>query len=223
MSNLKRLMLASAAFAALAVTAPAQELQPGWVFTPWVGAYVPTTDFTRFSGVDGSGTFTGTVRHETGLALGGNLSYWFRERMGVEFGAAYAWSHADVTSDFESFNDHSYIAMGTAKMMFALLPPSGSTQLRFGVGPALINRGGTAYKDDPDGKFRGLTNLGAAASLCTRFALTDRIALRLRAEDYIYQSRLKFRDQSPDLDPEFDRKLQNDLIFSAGLQIGLFR
>jgi hypothetical protein len=92
------------------------------------------------------------------------------------------------------------------------------------VGPAIINRGGTAYKDDEEGKFSGLTNVGGAASLCTRIPITGRVALRLRAEDYVYQSRLKFRDAAdPTGSPSFDKKLQNDLIFSAGLQIGFAR
>jgi hypothetical protein len=222
MSTIRRLMLATAAVAAIAVTVPAQQLQPGWVFTPWIGAYVPTTDFTRFSASDEGEVFRGTVRHQRGVALGGNASYWFGERMGVEFGGAYAWSHADIKSDFESFDDHAYLMMGTAKMMFALLPPGEGTQLRLGVGPAVIRRGGTAYEED-EGEFKGLTNLGGAVSLCTRFALTDRIALRLRAEDFIYRSRLTFHDDSPGSDPRFDKKMQNDLVFSAGLQIGIFR
>lgn len=224
MSHTLRFVRASVVLAALAVAVPAQGQGYGtWVFTPYIGAYVPTADLTKFTSTDGGEALIGKVKHDAGVALGGNLSYWFAERMGVEFGGAYAWSHADVSSNLESFNDHSYVLMGTAKMIFALLPPAGDVQLRFGVGPAIINRGGTAYKDD-EGEFRGLTNVGGAASLCTRIPLTSRLSLRLRAEDYIYQSRLKFRDATdPGFDPRFDRKLQNDLVLSAGLQIGFTR
>lgn len=217
-------MRASVVLAALAVTVPAQGQGYGnWVFTPYIGAYVPTADLTRFNATDGSETLIGKIKHDNSVALGGNLSYWFAERMGVEFGGAYAWSHASITSDFVSFDDDAYILMGTAKMMFALLPPTGDMQLRFGVGPAIINRGGTAYEEDEEGKVRGLTNVGGAASLCTRIPLTSRLSLRLRAEDYIYQSRLSFRDAAPGTNVRYDRKMQNDLVLSAGLQIGFTR
>ena len=234
MSITQRVLRAGFILAALAVAIPAQGQGLGnWIFTPYVGAYVPTADLARVNLADASDFVNAKFKHDNAIALGGNLSYWFAERMGVEFGGAYAWSDAKASFSMGGSNlgnfagsggENAYVLMGAAKMMFALLPPTSQTQLRFGVGPAIVNRGGTAYKADEDGKFTGLTNVGGAASLCTRIPLAGRLALRLRAEDYFYQARLKFRDASSPTDNfNFDRRFQNDLIFSAGLQIGLAR
>jgi hypothetical protein len=154
------------------------------------------------------------------------------ERVALELGGAWAFSH--LTGDLafshrggsfaSSGDEHAHVLMGAAKLMFSVMPPENEFKLRFGVGPAIINRGGTAYNSDQFGKFSGLTNIGAAASLCTRFPLTNALSLRFRAEDWMYQSRLEFRDPSdPTSDFDFKRRFQNDLIFSAGLQIGFSR
>lgn len=213
---------------ALGPVAMGAQARDTWVVTPYAGVYLPSANLARF---DGGGAHV-KMRQENAAALGANLNYWFAERMSVEFGGLYTWSHAKGSANFfdqgesfaEAVNEHAYVMMGTAKLMFALLPPSGETQLRFGIGPAVIKRGGTAYKADPDGQFTGLTNFGGALSLCTRIPLGNRLAIRLRAEDYVYQARIKFRDP---LDSQnnfsFDRELQNDFVISAGLHIGFSR
>lgn len=213
---------------ALGPVAMGAQARDTWVVTPYAGVYLPTANLVRFE----QGGAQVRMRQQSAAALGANLNYWFAERMSVEFGGLYAWSNAKGSASFadegdsfsESVNENAYVMTGTAKLMFALLPPSGDTQLRFGIGPAVIRRGGTAYKADPDGELTGLTNFGGALSLCTRIPLANRLALRLRAEDYVYQARIKFRDP---LDSQnnfsFDRKLQNDFVISAGLHIGFTR
>jgi hypothetical protein len=110
--------------------------------------------------------------------------------------------------------------LGSVKLMTQLLPSTSRFNLRFGVGPAVISHGGEAYKADSKGEMTGLTDLGAALSLCTRLPLTSSISLRLRAENYLYQAKLGYDDRivrSNDI--SFDSKLQNDLMFWVGLQL----
>lgn len=203
-----------------------------WVFTPYVGVFMPTNHLARFTAEFQGISASLKVKQDNALALGATSSYWFANRMALEVGGLYAFSHAGgsfgMSGNGESFSgtgdDKAWVAMGTTKLMYALLDPAGDRQLRFGLGPAIIRRGGTAYEEDVDGKIAGRTNLGAALSLCTRLPLTSRLSLRFRAEDYMYQSRLKFRDTAdPTSNFDFDRRLQNDFIFSAGLSIGLNR
>ena len=87
-----------------------------------------------------------------------------------------------------------------------------------GIGPALITRSGTAFSSSA-GKLTGLTDVGAAMSLCTRLSLTEKLGIRLRAEDYIYRSRLGFESAvNAANNYQFEAKTQNDFVFSAGLQ-----
>lgn len=230
MSNIRRIIESGAIVTALVTPLAMTAQAPGtWVLTPYAGAFVPSGDIGRLSLAGGGFSAAAQLKHENALALGGTASYWFADRMAVEFGGAYAFSHtigsfqsSDPTQGnvFFSGSEAAHVTMGSAKLMFALLPTSNSTQLRFGIGPAIISRGGTAYKGDADGKIEGLTNVGGVASLCTRIPLTNMLALRIRAENYMYQSQLKWRAYAdPSSNMNFDRRFQNDFIFSGGLQI----
>jgi hypothetical protein len=109
--------------------------------------------------------------------------------------------------------------------MVGIVPIGDDAQLRFGVGPAIVNHGGKAYRAGDEGKFTGLTHLGGAVSLCTRIPMTELLAIRLRAEDYMYQSQLKVRAAGLDATQSvtFDKRFQHDFMLSAGLQLGFRR
>lgn len=218
----------------LSVLAPVAGAQPKrtWVFTPYVGVFVPANDVAKLSAEAGGMSAAMTAKHDNALALGANASFWLTERSAIEAGGAYAFSHLGGNFRIDegtgttagTANEHAFVTMGTLKFMYALLPAGSERQVRFGIGPAVIYRGGTAYKADADGTVLGRTNVGGAASLCTRFQLAGPLSLRLRAEDYMYQARLKFRDAAdPSGNFTFDRRFQNDFIFSAGLQVGIGR
>jgi len=216
-------MLALASVVAVAAASPARaQLAGKFIVTPYVGAYMPSTDVGRFTG-----TAAGfTVKQKTAPALGANLSYWLNDRMAIEGGALY--SGSDVKHPFFSetgtpslITEHANLWLGAAKLMMQVLPPESDFNLRFGIGPAFISRSGSAYKDD-NMKLTGLTDVGAAMSLCSRMALTSSTALRLRVEDYVYRTKLGFESYTTPSDNfSLDARTQNDFVVSLGFQIFL--
>ena len=212
-------------------TSPAQSTHR-IVVTPWAGAYVPANKLARV-GDNSSGNAGLGLEQRTGLALGANASYWFTDRAGVEVGGLYAFSDArsipGSSGGMPGFpaagNRDAWVLAGSAKLMLNILPITDRAALRFGVGPAVIRHDGNAYKADATGALSGLTDYGAALSLCSRLPVTDFISIRLRAEDYLYRSRIQYFHGTGGgaNDIAFDARIQNDLVFSAGLQMVFWR
>jgi hypothetical protein len=231
MFKFRRLASIAASFALVPVAAGAQPLGKV-VLTPYAGVYAPLGKVAEYRAVEPDVSLAANAEHQLGFALGANASYWFTPRMGIEAGGLYAWS--DVKTAFnaveqgqlESFSEKNNAALilATTKFMVGVFPPTSDFQLRLGVGPAIIHRLGSAYKADEEGKITGRTDFGGAVSLCTKIPLGAGVALRLRAEDYMYQAKLAYKDK---LDPSdsfnFDKKFQHDFVLSAGLQIGLMK
>jgi hypothetical protein len=202
------------------------------VVTPYAGAFVPSARIAEFKAQVGGIQSSLGIRQQSSLALGVSASYWFNDMAGFELGGAWAFSDArpslglsgEVSGLSLTGNESARVIMGSAKLMVNLLPLTDRTALRLGVGPAIISRGGSAYRADEDGEFGGLTDFGGAISLCTRLPVTDFMSLRVRAENYMYSSKLHFRDSAnPTEEFRFGSKLQNDFIFSAGLQMVFWR
>jgi hypothetical protein len=198
------------------------------VVTPYAGFFMPVA---KIGKLEGGSTNPGLgVAQQNALALGMNASYWFNNRTGIEVGGFYAFSDmktfaglAGGLPGLATPTENAYVIAGSAKFMVNLLPLSDRTALRLGVGPAIIHRDGTAYDPTGQGVLSGLTDVGGAISLCTRLPLTDLLSIRVRAEDYIYQSQLRYVGSIPARDMEFDAKLQHDFVFSAGLQMVFWR
>jgi hypothetical protein len=201
------------------------------VITPYAGAYAPMNDVAKIRVASGGSSMARKAEHKPGFALGATGSYWFTPQYGLEVGGLYAWSDLKATGssteqgEFDSFSEtrNAGVILAATKFMVALFPQTSDFQLRLGAGPAIITRVGSAYKDE-DGEVTGKTDFGGAVSLCTKIPLGSGIALRLRAEDYMYQAKLGVKDRpDPNDNFTFDKKFQHDFVFSAGLQIGLMR
>ena len=221
--------------AAITVALPAATLaQPlgKIVVTPYVGVFAANTELARTKQTQGSASLSSGIELRNGLALGATGTYWFARRAGIEVGALYAWSDLqrtftlDQPGDFETFYDshNAGVIVSTAKLMVGLFPARSDFQLRLGIGPALIAHVGSAYNARAEGIITRRNNFGGAISLCTKVPLATRIALRLRVEDYMYESRLGWKDVSNPADNfKFDKRFQHDFVLSTGLQIGLMR
>lgn len=220
---------------ATAVLAPASthaQMAGKFVFTPYAGVFVPSSDLGRLTVTEAGTPVTLSARHQAAPAFGATGSYWITDRFAFEGGMVYSSSELKSTglvndvggvSLSASNKDHANVWVGTTKLMFQLLPAESDYNLRLGFGPAVITRNGSAYKDT-DGKFTGLTDVGAALSLCSRIRLTDAFALRLRAEDYIYQAKLGFKSNTnPSDNITLAERRQSDFVFSVGFQMFLNR
>ena len=234
MTTRMRVHIPVLAIGALLAAQAAANAQPArrLIVTPYAGVYTPTTSLARVGAAGGGASASLNLKQKTAAALGGNVSYWFTERTAVEVGAAYAFSDAKASARIAgtgnefagAASQNAYALLASAKLMVGLLPSTSPFNLRFGVGPALVTRGGSAYKADANGKFSGLTDVGAAASLCTKIPITKAVGLRLRGESFMYTAKLRFEDPvDPTNNFRFDSRFQNDLLFSAGLQIGFWR
>jgi hypothetical protein len=201
------------------------------VFTPLVGVYTPATEIAKATVAGGGLGVNGALKHQDAIAYGGTLSLWLTNRMALEGSAIYSPTHLKgsitMTEDgvpvSTTLSDKANMWLGTIKLMMQLLPPESGFNMRLGVGPAIITRYGDAYKSDPDGETTGLTDVGAAVSLCTRVPMTKKLSLRLRAEDYIYRSKIGWDARIPNESFSFGARTNNDFVFSAGLQFFLSR
>jgi hypothetical protein len=223
------------AIAAIAAVVPLAALaQPlgKIVVTPYVGVFAPNVELAKIKQTDGSGSLASRIEQLNGLALGATGAYWFAQRAGIEVGAVYARSNVRSTfvlnqpGEFETFyeTENAGLILGAVKLMVGLFPTTSDFQLRLGVGPALIAHVGSAYRADAERTITGRTNVGGAVSLCTKVPIANRMALRLRIEDYMYSAELGWTDKASPVDKfKFDRRFQHDFVLSTGLQIGLMR
>lgn len=199
------------------------------VLTPYAGVFVPATRVAQIRSDMGGIDHVIGIKQQSALAVGANVSYWFSNRTGLEVGGAWAFSDAQPTSGFASVvpgslntTESARVLFASAKMMVNLIPFSERRALRFGIGPAIVSHGGNAYDSSLGGKFTNLTDIGGAVSLCSRLPLTDFFSLRLRAESFIYSSKPRFESASGG-NVDFAGRIQNDFIFSAGLQMVFWR
>jgi len=198
------------------------------VVTPYAGMFMPSDKLAELrADVSGLPRVMG-MRQQSSLAMGAGASYWFNDFAGVELGGAWAFSDvvpslglaSQVPGLSSTRNESARVLMGSAKLMVNLFRLNQRSAVRLGVGPAIIQRGGAAYDADSNGEFTGLTDFGGAVSLCTRLPLTDFLALRVRAENYMYSTRLGYRSRETSNEEfNFQSRMQNDFIFSAGLQM----
>lgn len=225
-------MLTLATASALAVLAPARgpaQLAGKFVFTPYVGAYMPSADLVRGSLTAADVSAGVSARQRSSVAFGTTGSFWVTDRIGLEGGLLYSSSNLKSEGFTNeggivtpaSGRDYANVWLGSAKLMVQLLPAESDYNLRLGFGPALITRNGSAYRSDAEGSYTGLTDVGAVISLCTRLRLTDVFSLRLRGEDYFYQANVGFKDQLTGQSIAFGDRKQNDFVFSLGFQMFL--
>jgi hypothetical protein len=201
-----------------------------FVFTPLVGVYTPTTDVAKSISAGQVGV-TSSLRQRPAVIYGGTLSYWLNGRVAIEGSTLYSQSRLDASvrstdvgaTIAESMADNASLWLGTMRVLVQLRPPASGFNMRFGFGPAIITRGGAAYQSNTEGTPTGLTDVGAALSLCTRIPMTNKLSIRLRAEDYMYRAKLGWADLDPNSRYTFRSGTNNDVVFSLGLQFMLNR
>lgn len=209
----------------------AQKAGP-FLFTPYVGVYAPSSDVFRLAIAENGTTIAFRTRHQLAVAVGATVSVRLDDRFSIEAGELYSPStlQSDLrTNQFgiasaSSGSDQSNVWATTAKLVVRALPAEGKLNLDVGVGPALVTRGGAAYRPGDIGRMTGLTNGGAALSLGTRIGLGRLGDLRLRAEDVVYQTKQRWETGvkfAPEL--QSDSRLQHDVVVSIGWQLGATR
>jgi hypothetical protein len=214
----RSLGLAPAICLVSALSASAQRVD----VTPFAGLVAPLSDV--FSEEDP--IFGASAKHDIGPVLGGRVTVWLTDRVGLEGQGAYALSDGKAERNGEPVEcadvglaedclDAS-IFFGAAKLVYRLGESDAGVAAHLGGGPVVIARSGNAYDE-----FRveeGKTDLGGVVNLGVSFRVGSRVFIRVDAEDYI--SSAQFTNT---LGAESESKLQNDLKLTAGVQFAVCR
>lgn len=173
------------------------------VFTPVIGAYVPTGNLYQEPG-----TF-GTARQGTSFAFGGRLTFSTSGKLGLEASATYAPSDVEFVTPLESVSRSSYVWLGSLRLIYVLNSQWAAVNVYLAGGPAVVTRGGEAYQG-----VSGLTEVGGNLALGALFRAGAGFRIRLEVEDYLYESQMTLPGGETT-----GALFQNDFVFSFGLSI----
>jgi hypothetical protein len=177
-------------------TAPSAAAQGGVELTPWIGAYIPTSN--SFS------TLTDDFTRDVSVIGGARLTFWGSGRLGFEATGGYA--PAKVAG--ETINEtNTNLLVANARLLLGLTPVTSSLGVFVGAGGSLLTRGSNTFDDD-----RSSTDFGGTLGLGFRFGggNGNRVGFRLDIEDYLYNGDFGGGDD-----------FQNDLVTSLGVSIAL--
>ena len=185
------------ALAVISAAATPAAAQGGVELTPWVGAYIPTSNSV--------GALDEDISRNTGAAGGVRLTFWGTGRLGFEATGGYA--PAKIGNETVNQSGNTDLLLANARLLLALSPVTNSVGFYFAGGPALLSRGSNPFDNDASS-----TDFGGVVGLGFRFGGGDdnRIGFRLDLEDYLYNGDFGGGDA-----------FQNDLVASLGMSIGL--
>jgi hypothetical protein len=185
------------ALAVISAAATPAAAQGGVELTPWVGAYIPTSNSV--------GVLDEDISRNTGAAGGLRLTFWGTGRLGFEATGGYA--PAKIGNETVNQSGNTDLLLANARLLLALSPVTNSVGFYLAGGPALLSRGSNPFDNDASS-----TDFGGVLGLGFRFGGGDdnRIGFRLDLEDYLYNGDFGGGDD-----------FQNDLVASLGMSIGL--
>ncbi|HMA45049.1 MAG TPA: hypothetical protein VKO86_13585 [Gemmatimonadales bacterium] len=217
------LTLAGILAGATAAVPSAAHAQGKIELTPFVGSYYALTKMCTDCNKDGSNV---TGHQLNAFAVGGRLSYWVSNTIGIEGSFAYAPSRAEERVGISGFG---LAASGKGRIMQAsgrfLYRPQ-RTNLHFIVGAGIVSRGDTAWQafkeNSPDGVGAKLTSVAGILGAGVRASVTPKFALNLAAELNLYSFDPRLAQvTSPAPNSANGSKLQADLLVTIGVPITL--
>ena len=181
-----------------ALSAAPAAAQSGFSFTPWAGAYVPTSNSFSSAGSD--------IRRDNSFIMGARLTSWGKSPVGFELTAGFAPARVHVSGTGTTINGdrNTQVFVGGLKLLLGLSPENSRLGIFLSGGPSIIRRGHDVAHED-----ESVTDWGGVAGLGFRIPFSASVGLRLEGEDYFYGGNF-----------DGSRKFQNDLVLSAGLAIG---
>jgi hypothetical protein len=185
------------ALAVISTAATPAAAQGGVELTPWVGAYIPTSNSV--------GALDEDISRNTGAAGGVRLTFWGTGNLGFEATGGYA--PAKIGNETVNQSGNTDLLLANARLLLALSPVTNSVGFYLAAGPALLSRGSDPFDNDASS-----TDFGGVLGLGLRFGGGDdnRIGFRIDLEDYLYNGDFGGGDD-----------FQNDLVTSLGVSIGL--
>ena len=185
------------ALAVISTAATPAAAQGGVELTPWVGAYIPTSNSV--------GALDEDISRNTGAAGGVRLTFWGTGNLGFEATGGYA--PAKIGNETINQSENTDLLLANARLLLALSPVTNSVGFYLAAGRALLSRGSDPFDNDASS-----TDFGGVLGLGFRFGGGDdnRIGFRIDLEDYLYNGDFGGGDD-----------FQNDLVASLGMSIGL--
>ena len=185
------------ALAVISAAATPAAAQGGVELTPWVGAYIPTSNSV--------GALDEDISRNVGAAGGVRRTFWGTGMLGFEATGGYA--PAKIGNETVNQSGNTDLLLANARLLLALSPVTNSVGFYLAGGPALLSRGSNPFDNDASS-----TDFGGVLGLGFRFGGGDdnRIGFRLDLEDYLYNGDFGGGDD-----------FQNDLVASLGMSIGL--
>jgi hypothetical protein len=185
------------ALAVISAAATPAAAQGGVELTPWVGAYIPTSNSV--------GALDEDISRNVGAAGGVRLTFWGTGMLGFEATGGYA--PAKIGNETVNQSGNTDLLLANARLLLALSPVTNSVGFYLAGGPALLSRGSNPFDNDASS-----TDFGGVVGLGFRFGGGDdnRIGFRLDLEDYLHNGDFGGGDA-----------FQNDLVASLGMSIGL--
>jgi len=185
------------ALAVISTASTPAAAQGGVELTPWVGAYIPTSNSV--------GALDEDISRNTGAAGGVRLTFWGTGNLGFEATGGYA--PAKIGNETINQSGNTDLLLANARLLLALSPVTNSVGFYLAAGPALLSRGSDPFDNDASS-----TDFGGVLGLGFRFGGGDdnRIGFRIDLEDYLYNGDFGGGDD-----------FQNDLVASLGMSIGL--
>jgi len=202
-----RIVALLGALALVAVAAPAQAQQGTVDFTAYGGFYVPTTDLIdTFAGQP----VTPTIKQKSAFIFGGRVTGWVTDAVGIE--GAFGWALSDVKENTSGgVTENANVWLADLSLLYAFPMQSDAASFFVKAGPTLVGHTGKDFWDGISGR----TDIGGTAGVGVRFKVAPMVLIRVDAEDHVFSA--KFTEDATG--SETDSKLQNDLVFSAGLSI----
>ncbi|MDX1567728.1 MAG: outer membrane beta-barrel protein [Longimicrobiales bacterium] len=187
--------------------------------TPRVGVHIPLADRIRSTGTGGGGSTSELViEQEVGPVIGAGLTAWLTESWGVEGSLGYSVSNLRVTVDGApppgDGEADAALWSGTVGAVFRRTLGN-RTSLRLMGGLMILDhadRGGSTTWEGT----RGTTDLGGFLGAGVHIGLSDRTAFGIDARDYVFPAQFEGIGIG-----STDRRLQNDLVLTAGLTFEL--
>jgi hypothetical protein len=191
--------------------------------TPFVGSFYALAKMCKDCNKDG-GDVTGD--QASSFALGGRLSYWISNTIGIEGSFTYTPSRAEERAEISGFG---LAVSGKGRLIMAsgrLLYRPQRTNLHFIVGAGVVSRGDTvwqAFKENsPDGVGAKLSSVAGILGLGVHASVTPKFALNVSAEMNLYSFDPRLATvTSPAPNSANGSKLQADLLVTIGVPITL--
>lgn len=195
----------------------AAQAQAKFELTPFVGSFYPLAKMCTDCNHNNDGTnFQGRILNSA--AVGGRLSYWVSNNIGIEGSFGWTPSRLEEREDSAGFGNavsaKGHVLLASGRVLFR---PQ-RTNLHFIVGGGIVTRGGEVWSRLKTTNGTKLTSPAGILGIGVRASVTPKFALNIDAEGNFYS-----------FDPHFGvgtntsngSKLQSDVLVTIGVPITL--